>query len=221
MIWRPCSMEGKFIVFEGVSGSGKGTQARRTAQHLQSLDEFAGILITPEPTGSKYGQEVRTLMKQHREQGEDPEKHAQKYLDLFLQDRVQHQELINYNLRHGVQVIGVRYYHSTIVHQQCSSLPVEEIIQRHREAGIRKPDLTIILDLNPERALSRLTDRDEKGVYETSGRLRNSRERYLHLPQLLPDENIIIVNSLGSVDAVFEYYRLAVEKVLGYEGKKK
>lgn len=213
--------EGKFIVVEGVSGSGKQTQARKIAQHLQSLDEYVDILITPEPTGTEHGQEVRALMKQHREQGENPEQYAQKYLDLFLQDRVQHQELINYNLSHGVQVMGVRYYHSTIVHQQSPDLPAEEIVRKHQEAGIRKPDLTIILDINPGRALTRLTGRDEKGVYETSGRLRNSRERYLQLPQLLPNEKIIVVNSLGSIEAVFEYYRQAVEQIIGYEGKKK
>ncbi len=214
-------MEGKFIVFEGVSGSGKGTQARRTAQHLQSLDEYADILITPEPTGSEYGQKVRALMKQHREQGENPEKYADKYLNLFLQDRIQHQELINYNLSHGVQVIGARYYHSTIVHQQSLALSAEEIVRKHREAGIRTPDLTIILDIREGRALERLTAREEKGIYETASRLRNSRERYLQLPQLLPDEKIIIVPALGSVDAVFEYYRQAVEQIIGYEGKKK
>lgn len=214
-------MDGKFIVVEGVSGCGKQTQARRIAQHIQSLDGYADILLTPEPTGSVYGKEVRDLMKQHREQGENPEKHAQRYLDLFVQDRIQHQELINYNLTHGVQVIGVRYYHSTIVHQQCASLSVEEIIKRHREASIRKPDLTIIFDLNPDRALTRLTSREEKGVYETSGRLRNARERYLQLPPLLSEERIIIVNGLTSVDDVFEYYRLELEQVLGYEIKKK
>ena len=214
-------MGGKFIVVEGVSGSGKGMQARRIAQHLQSLDEYADILITPEPTRSTYGQEARALMERHREQGEDPEKYANQHLDLFLLDRLAHQELINYNLNHGVQVIGVRYYHSTIVHQQSPALTAEEIVRKHREAGIRKPDLTVVFDLNPERALSRLTTRDKKGVYETSDRLRNSRERYLTLPQLLPDEKIITVNSLTSVDDVFEYYRHAVEKVIGHEMKKK
>lgn len=213
-------MECKFIVVEGISGSGKKTQARRIAQYVQSLDEYADILITPEPTRSGSGQQALALMKQHREQGEDPQKHAQKYLELFLQDRVQHQERINYNLHQGVQVIGVRYYHSTFVHQQCTSLSVEEIMRKHQEAGIRKPDLTIILDISPERALARLTGRDEKGVYETSSRLRNSRERYLKLPQLLSEERIVVVNGLTSVDAVFEYYRPELELVLGVERKK-
>lgn len=214
-------MDGKFIVFEGISGSGKKTQARRTIQHLQSIDEYVNVLITPEPTESKYGQEVRALMKRHREQGQDPEKYAHKYLGLFLQDRLHHQELINYNLHHGVHVVGIRYYHSAIVHQQSPALIAEEIVRKHREAGIRRPDLTIILDLNPERALSRLTASQEKGVYETSSRLRNSREKYLALPQLLPHEKIVVANSLTSVNDVFEYYRHAVEDVIGYEGKKK
>lgn len=212
---------GKFIVVEGISGSGKVTQARRIAQHLQSLDEYASILITPEPTGSESGQKMRTLMKQHRDQKENPENHARTYFDYFLQDRIEHQELINYNLIHGVHVIGVRYYHSSIVHQQNLSLSAEEIVKKHLEAAIRKPDLTIILDLNPERAFARLTDRDEKGVYETTSRLRISRELYLKLPEFLSEERIMLVNSLGSVEAVFEYYQQAVENVIGYEGKKK
>ena len=200
-------MEGKFIVFEGISGSCKGTQARRTVQYLQEKDEYNNILITPEPTRSEYGLKVRALMREHRDHKENPENHAREYLDCFLKDRIDHQKLIDENLRQGVHVLGVRYYHSTLVHQQSPTITVEEIILRHQEAGIRHPDLTIILDVLPNRALGRITNRDEKGVYETLGRLGESRDRYLQLPAQLPDKNIVTVFGQCSIDDTFQEYK--------------
>ena len=209
-------MEGKFIVFEGISGCGKGTQARRTLQYLQEADEYNHILITPEPTRSDYGMQVRALMREHRAQGEDPHAHARKYLDLFIKDRLAHQPLIEENLRKGVQVLGVRYYHSTIVHQQSATLSAEEIIDTHRKAGIRFPDLTIILDVPPEEVLERIASRSTMGVFETKKRLELSRERYLQLLSLLPEQKIVVVSAVGSVDDVFSSYKAELNHLLSY-----
>ena len=146
-------------------------------------------------------------MREHRDHKENPENHAREYLDCFLKDRIDHQKLIDENLRQGVHVLGVRYYHSTLVHQQSPTITVEEIILRHQEAGIRHPDLTLILDVLPNRALGRITNREEKGVYEISSRLGSSREKYLLLPSQLPDQKIHITLGQGSMEDVFQEYK--------------
>ncbi len=209
-------MGGKFIVFEGISGCGKGTQARRTLQYLQALDEYNQVLIAPEPTKSEPGLQVRALMQEHRARGDDPQTHARTYLDLFIKDRIEHQKIIEENLRAGVQVLGIRYYHSTIVHQQSTNLIAEEIIAAHRKAGIRFPHLTIILDVPPEAVLKRISLRSTPGVFETKRILEKSRERYLQLPFLLPEQKIVVVSAVGSVEEVFQSYRAELDHLFNY-----
>ncbi len=214
---------GKFIVLEGISGSGKDTQSLLLASYLRKLDIFNEVLLTAEPTRSQYGSKVRELMSEHKRKGEDPRAHAGEYLELFIQDRLEHLEYkIEPMLRQGVHVISARYYHSTIVHQQSDSLPAEEIVAMHEKAKVRRPDLTVILDLTAHRAMGRIIgsqekgERKEKGIHETQQRLTPIRERYLELPRLLPEEKIIIVPGImPSPDDVFNFYKPAIDRLLG------
>ncbi len=207
---------GKFIVFEGISGSGKDTQSQRLAGYLRKLDIFNEVLLTAEPTRSRYGSKVRELMSEHKRKEEDPRTHAGEYLELFIQDRLEHLEYkIKPMLRQGVHVISARYYHSTIVHQQNDSLPAEEIIAMHEKAKVRRPDLTMILDITEHRAMGRLSERKDKGIHETQQRLKPARERYLELAKLLPDEKIIIVHGMMSPEDVFNFYKPEIDRLFG------
>ncbi len=81
---------------------------------------------------------------------------------------------------------------------------------------MRRPDLTIILDITEHRAMGRLSERKDKGIHETQQRLKLVRERYLELPRLLPEENIIIVPGImPSPDDVFNFYKPAIDRLLG------
>ena len=206
--------EGKFIVVEGISGSGKGTQLQHIAKYLFESDKYSEVLLTREPTGSSYGQEARTLMQAHRQDGEDPTLHAHQYLDLFLKDRIYHlSNTIIPSLEKGIQVVCDRYALTTMALQQGPSLSVEDIIKKHQQRTIRVPDLTLLFDLPAEEALSRIQQagRAEKGVHETRERLSTARKNYLQLSSLLPKYNITVVNAQNSPEEIFKCYRPALE----------
>ena len=207
--------KGKFIVVEGISGSGKGTQIFTIAQYLREKDIYADVLLTREPTNSQYGLEARRLRRQHKDAGEKPEDHAQEYLDLFLKDRLDHlYRTVNPSLEQGIHVVCDRYMFSTIVLQQCDTLPASQIVHLHEQAGVSIPDLTLIYDLPAEEALRRIEARNvERGLSETLERLQRGREGYSALPSLCKSYNLVVVYAIGNSNEVFQKSKSSIDKL--------
>ncbi len=206
--------KGKFIVVEGISGSGKGTQIKHIATYLFEKDKYSEVLLTREPTASTYGKTVRGLMRTHRQAGEDPVQYAHQYLELFLQDRIYHlSHTIRPALEKGIHVVCDRYALTTMALQPGPALSVDDIIQQHQQRNILVPDLTLLFDLPAAEALSRIQQagRAEKGVHETQERLNRARENYLQLPSLLPEYTIRIVNAQNSPKEVFQRCRQSLD----------
>src|SRR3989338_1791393 len=143
---------GIFIVIEGIDGAGKGTTMMRLQEYIMGRSKkYDHVLLTREPTYGPIGSKARELEKSEA----DPYKNAKLCLQLYTQDRKWHgEEHIEPALEKGYVVLCDRHKHSTYAFQQVQGISLEEIHAEHD--GIVVPDLTIILDLDVELALSRM-----------------------------------------------------------------
>jgi len=200
---------GKFIVFEGIDGCGKGTMLSLTAKWLFSK-EFDNILLTREPTYSGIGSRIRKILRSDR----DPVDKAKLMLGLYIEDRKEHLEkVIKPALRINSIILCDRYKYSTMCYQHTQGIPMEKIIYLHKRMLV--PDLVLVLDVDVDVAMARMSaERKSKEKFEQRDFLMEIRQNYLQLPNLLPNENIKIIDANASVEEVFEKIKKEVKKVI-------
>ena len=149
---------GKFITFEGGEGCGKSTQVRRLKSELEKLG--IRVLLTREPGGTALAEKIRTLLK---DESEDPPCDRAELL-LFLAARAQLTEkVIAPALASGVWVISDRFSESTVAYQGYGrGLPLPLIRTANDFAcGEIRPDMTVLLDVDPATAEARMRRREE------------------------------------------------------------
>ncbi|MEJ2716003.1 MAG: dTMP kinase [Deltaproteobacteria bacterium] len=134
-----------FIVFEGIDGAGKSTQAKKLAEKLTG--HGIPTLLTAEPSQSPAGRIIRSF-----ETRPEPAEEVK----LFTEDRRHHvQEVIQPALDEGRTVICDRYVYSSIAYQGARGIRPEEIISANRAFAIA-PDLIFLLEVPVDVALSRI-----------------------------------------------------------------
>ncbi|MCD7774966.1 MAG: dTMP kinase [Clostridiales bacterium] len=206
-------MQGKFIVIDGLDGSGKTTQTKIIAEKLASKGIDA--VIQAEPTGGEYGKMCREALSGARKCSK-----SQLAL-LFTADRIDHnlneKDGINLNLNMGRTVISDRYYYSTLAYQ---GVDVGMNWLKSLNIGcsdIRKPDLCVFLDLAPEKSMERINagrSPDEIEIYENITYLTSIRKRFFNVIEMLGDrENIVVINADGSVEGVASEIENAIMKL--------
>ncbi len=157
---HPRRLPGTFISFEGIDGSGKSTQARRLADHLQARG--FDVVLTREPGGSAGAEEIRALVLR----GDPSRWSAETEILLFTAARRDHLErTILPALEAGKIVVCDRFADSTRMYQGLSRGDLREVVDTLHDLMIgREPDLTILIDLDPgaglDRALARGTGED-------------------------------------------------------------
>lgn len=185
-----------WIVLEGGDGAGKGV-AGGIAQKL--LEERGMKYIrTREPGGTEEGELLRDKLL--GEYGHVWEKSSE--IMLMTTSRVQHvAKVIRPHIQRGVSVLCDRYVHSTIAYQGYGHQgPIDLIRHLHEHAvGGDMPDLTIILDIDPEVGIARAKRRlEETGADE--GRMENMamefhrrvRQGYLDMAEDDPDRHMVV-----------------------------
>ena len=147
--------KGYFISFEGIDGSGKSTQIQKLAEFLEARD--FDIVITREPGGSKGGEEIRNLLLQ----GNVDRWSAETEILLFTAARRDHLErVILPALEEGKIVICDRFTDSTRMYQGMRGVNLRNLVDTLNEKVIKfDPDLTIVIDINPEISLKRAKSR--------------------------------------------------------------
>ena len=147
--------KGYFISFEGIDGSGKSTQIQKLAEFLKGRD--FDIVITREPGGSKGGEEIRNLLLQ----GNVDRWSAETEILLFTAARRDHLErIILPALEEGKIVICDRFTDSTRMYQGMRGVNLRNLVDTLNEKVIKfDPDLTIVIDINPEISLKRAKSR--------------------------------------------------------------
>jgi dTMP kinase len=142
---------GRFVTFEGVDGAGKSTQLRRLAAALRA--EGVATVETREPGGSPGAEAIRALLVD----GEPGRWSAETELLLFTAARRDHLErVIAPALARGETVLCDRYVDSTRAYQSAGRGADRALIDDlHARLIGRDPDLTLILDIDPDAALAR------------------------------------------------------------------
>ena len=159
-----------FVVLEGIDGTGKTTAATAICNHLRS--KGGDVIITAEPTKGVIGKLVAET------DGLSPETEAL----LFTADRACHTEEIEGHLSEGRSVISDRYYVSTLAYQSAAGMD-EGWLRELNSKVIREPDVTIVLDMDPELSLRRVDERGEKSRFEKLDYQRKVRAAYLRIAE--------------------------------------
>ncbi|MBR4579362.1 MAG: dTMP kinase [Oscillospiraceae bacterium] len=204
-------MNAKFIVIEGLDGSGKSTQIRMLSERLRAMGRR--VYETAEPTPSATGGLVRDALS-----GLTPRTGAE-IAALFMVDRVAHNSNpvngISVMLQKGCDVICDRYYYSSLAYQGTVTDP--EWVRRINVdcPEIRRPDLCVFLDLSDEECLRRMdSGRAVREIYENAKALIAIRKRYYEVfRQMEGQENIVVVDAARSPEAVAEDVFEAVKAV--------
>ncbi|EIE50392.1 thymidylate kinase [Salipiger aestuarii] len=142
---------GLFISFEGIDGSGKSTQARLLAERLRGAGR--DVVLTREPGGSPGAEEIRALVLRG-----DPDRwSAETELLLFTAARRDHLErTIRPALDRGAIVICDRFADSTRMYQGLSRGNLRAAVDTLHALMIGvEPDLTLLIDMDPQAALAR------------------------------------------------------------------
>ena len=198
---------GKFITFEGGEGCGKSTQIKRLKEALER--EGVEVVLTREPGGTWLSEEIRHLIK---DQMTDPPCDRSELL-LFLAARAQLvKNVIRPALEEGKWVLSDRFSDSTLAYQGYGrGLPLGDLRQMNDFAcdGL-KPDLTLLLDVDPEVSRARMrrrevatattADRIEKAGEEFHLRLRTG---FAELAKAEP-ERIVTIDANGTLEEVWE-----------------
>lgn len=187
--------EGKFIVFEGIDGSGLTTHAERIHGWLNRLGGKRAYL-TKEPTNGLIGAQIRLKLAGRLNIDEVT------LALLFAADRMDHLNVdIIPKLNSGVHVICDRYYLSSLAYQ---SLTLDLDWVKVINAQARRPDLTVLLDVPASITVNRIArERHVTEFFETEVTLNRVRQNFHRIAAQLRanGENIVIVKGFQDGEA--------------------
>ena len=206
---------GRFVSFEGIEGCGKTTQIALLSEALSRRD--ISHSVTREPGGTAVGEGIRRILLH----SETIHLTAAAELLLFYASRSQNiLEKIEPSLARGEVVICDRFYHASMAYQGYGrGIPIE-FIEKLTDlvCGERRPEITILLDIEPEVGLARARSRNSKrsedeGRFEMEEipfytRIRNG---YLELASR-ESNRIQIVAANRSIDAIHK----EILEILGF-----
>ena len=215
-------LKGKFITFEGIDGSGKTTHTKLLASYLQDLGHK--VVQTREPGGTLGAEEIRALLVSGESNRWSPETE----ILLFKAARRDHLEkLIRPALESGKYVVSDRFVDSTRVYQgvvRGSGRKLRALVDSLHDLVIgQNPDLTIIIDVNPEvvqkRTVSQLKVGGEKFTekrFEDMGLQfqHDLRQGFIKLAEEY-NQRCVLVDGNGSPEEVFsKICKIVNERVL-------
>ena len=208
-------MKGKFIVFEGIDGSGKTTQINQLSKWLIGTDlipENNKLVITREPGGTKLGKSIRSLLldtSREKSPGSITE------LLLYAADRSQHvNEIIRPTLDKGDWVISDRFCGSTLAYQGYGrKLDINLIkdLEAIATQGIT-PDITFLLDIPIEESIRRRMNRKDDRI-EKEGREFLSNVS-LGFQALSEDSNWKKISAINSEEKIISEIKSEIKKLI-------
>jgi dTMP kinase len=201
---------GLFIAFEGVEGSGKGTQIKMAEEHLRSLG--LNVLVTREPGGTTAGEQIRELLLDPATGKLDARAEAL----LFAAARAQTvASVIRPALAEGKVVICDRYVDSSLAYQGWGrGLGEPDVLSLNVWAtqGLF-PDMVILLHIEPERGLARSDEPLDRMEQEGQQFLAKVADAYLKIAEEHP-ERFVVVDADREPAAVFDSVREALERAV-------
>ena len=150
----------RYVAFEGIDGAGKSTVASQVADALEAGG--ATVVRVREPGGTLVGEHIREILLGHG-------MHQEPWTEALLFAAARSQlaaEVIAPALESGAWVIGDRSVYSSLAYQGGGRGLGIDAVRRVNEAGLGDvwPDLVVLLEVDPERALARQDDPDRIGA---------------------------------------------------------
>ncbi|MEO8328383.1 MAG: dTMP kinase [Candidatus Nanopelagicales bacterium] len=199
---------GTFIAFEGGEGAGKSTQAALLGDWLTSRAQQ--VLVTYEPGDTPVGKHLRDILLGLDTEALDPRTEAL----LYAADRAEHvAAVVRPALERGQFVITDRYIDSSLAYQGAGrELTVEAVAQLSAWAtGELVPDLTLVLDIDPQVGLTRFHAPADRLEAEPLAFHQRVRQQFLDLAAAAP-ERYAVIDAGGTADEVHAAVR---ERVSG------
>lgn len=203
---------GKFIVIEGIDGSGKSVQTELLAQDLKR--HGVPLHVTRECSDGPIGRLLREI---YLPGNRDCDEHVINLL--YAADRLDH--ISNHydgmakHIYLGTSVLCDRYVMSSLAYDTYMHIghpaeyteAMESIIARNKiNMDLLTPDLTIVLGILPEAALKRINaGREEVSVYENLDKLTKIHQSYHNAIEILKhryNNNIVVINADDSIENV-------------------
>ena len=175
--------KGLFVVLDGIDGTGKTTLSKCLEKQLSSLGYK--VFLTAEPTSGTIGSILRNT-----DIGDSKAEAL-----MFVADRALHTKEMISRVDDGEIVICDRYYASTLAYQssQLDDTAVDiEWLKQINDGVIVEPDLTFILDLDPEETSERVDNRGERSRFERLEYQKRVRDCYLRIAK---ERNFIITDA--------------------------
>ena len=179
---------GTFVAIEGGEGAGKSTQLRLLEAWL--LERGHEVVVTREPGATASGARIRALLL-------DPTTTLAPRAEamLYAADRAQHvAEVVRPALERGAVVVTDRYVDSSLAYQGAGrELAVEEVARlSHWATGGLRPDLVVLLDIDPVVGLARAGDEPDRIEAESLAFHSRVREGFLELAGSDPDRYLVV-----------------------------
>jgi dTMP kinase len=206
---------GRFVVLEGIDGSGTTTQVARLAERLRAQRKL--VRVTREPSDGPIGTLVRQVLTGRLVVPGGRAPGWATMALLFAADRMDHVESeIEPVLAEGGTVVSDRYDASSLAYQSVSSgAEAREAVEWIRSLNryVRRPDLTVVLDLPADVAADRRMLRGEAAqLYDQNEVQRALAAFYKDLAKHMPADRIVVVDAGGTMDDVHERVWGAYEK---------
>ena len=197
--------KGRFVVLEGIDGAGTTTHVGRLADRLRSMR--VPVRATREPSDGPVGTLVRQVLTGRVVVPGGRAPGWATMALLFAADRMDHVESeIEPFLSDGGVVISDRYDASSLAYQSISSgAESKDAVEWIRSLNryVRRPELTIVLDLSPETASERRLHRGEPAqLYEQNEVQRALAAFYKDLAKHMPKERVTVIDASGTVEEV-------------------
>lgn len=190
---------GIFVTLEGVDGAGKSTQAARLVGRLR--ERGLEVVALREPGGTAISEKIRAILLDPANAGMADE------CELLLYEASRAQlvrQVIEPALGRGAVVVCDRYFDSTYAYQAGARGLDDGLVRRANRLGSCgvRPDLTLVLDMDPACALSRAAaDGEDRLEAEGLAFQQRVRAAYLRLAAEEP-ERVHVVDAAGSFDEV-------------------